>query len=139
MRTVCATATIGGHAVENSSEGPVTQTLDVFPRIRKIAILEGFSMPVRHHLLADRALRRPEAIERVYSHPQALGSVVPRCVSWCRRPSLLAESSTAAAARRVATESGSAAVATLAAARVYRLAVIARDLQDSAANVTRFS
>jgi chorismate mutase/prephenate dehydratase len=124
--------------VENSSEGPVTQTLDVFPAHPEIAILEGFSMPVRHHLLADRALRRPEAIERVYSHPQALGQCRAALRKLVPQAELLAESSTAAAARRVATESGSAAVATLAAARVYRLAVIARDLQDSAANVTRF-
>ena len=77
-------------------------------------------MPVRHHLLADRALRRPEAIERVYSHPQHWGSVAA-LRKLVPQAELLAESSTAAAARRVATESGSAAVATLA-PRVYRLA-----------------
>lgn len=124
--------------VENSSEGPVTQTLDLLSMHPEITILEGFSMPVRHHLLADRALRRLEDIKRVYSHPQALGQCRASLRKRVPQAELLAESSTAAAARRVAAEPGSAAVATLAAARIHRLGVLTRDLQDSDANVTRF-
>ncbi|HRR32677.1 MAG TPA: prephenate dehydratase domain-containing protein [Kiritimatiellia bacterium] len=124
--------------VENSSEGPVTQTLDVLSLHPEITILEGFSMPVRHHLVAGRALRRLEEIKRVYSHPQALGQCRASLRERVPQAELLAESSTAAAARRAASEPGSAAVATLAAARIHRLGVLVRDLQDSDANVTRF-
>jgi len=124
--------------VENSSEGPVTQTLDVLSAHPEVTILESFSMPVRHHLLADRTLRRLEEIERVYSHPQALGQCRASLRKRVPQAELLAESSTAAAARRVAAESGSAAVATSAAASIHRLGALARNLQDSDANVTRF-
>ncbi|MDD2460061.1 MAG: prephenate dehydratase domain-containing protein [Kiritimatiellia bacterium] len=124
--------------VENSSEGPVTQTLDLLAAHPEISILEGFSMPVRHHLLAGRALKRLEEIERVYSHPQALGQCRSSLRKLVPRAELLAESSTAAAARRAAAEPGSAAVASSAAARIHRLSALARNLQDSDANVTRF-
>jgi chorismate mutase/prephenate dehydratase len=124
--------------VENSSEGPVTQTLDLLSAHPEITILESFSRPVRHHLLARRDVRRIADVRRVYSHPQALGQCRATLQALLPGVALLAESSTAAAARRAAEEPGSAALASAEAARRNGLAVLRRDLQDSGANVTRF-
>jgi chorismate mutase/prephenate dehydratase len=125
--------------VENSSEGPVTQTLDLLSAHPEITILESFSMPVRHNLLARRgAAGRIADIRRVYSHPQALGQCRATLQALLPGAALMAESSTAAAARRAAEEPGSAAVASAEAARLNGLAVLRKDIQDSDANVTRF-
>jgi len=124
--------------VENSSEGPVTQTLDQLARYPSVTITESFSIPIRHHLLAPLGTKKCAAIKRVYSHPQALGQCRATLRKLVPHAELIAESSTAAAARRVAQESDSAAVATAAAAHINGLAVLKRNIQDSDANVTRF-
>ncbi len=124
--------------VENSSEGPVTQTLDQLTAYPSVRIMESFSIPIRHHLLAGRATPRLADVRRVYSHPQALGQCRATLRSLLPGAELLPESSTAAAARRVAQEAGAAALASPAAARLNRLVTLRRDLQDSNENVTRF-
>ena len=124
--------------VENSSEGPVTQTLDQLATYPAVTIAESFSIPIRHHLLVQPGVRRLAAVLRVYSHPQALGQCRASLRALLPHADLLPESSTAAAARRAAQEPGSAALASSAAARINGLATLKRDLQDSRANVTRF-
>ncbi len=124
--------------VENSSEGPVTQTLDQLATYPAVRITESFSIPIRHHLLAQAGLKTLASVQRVYSHPQALGQCRASLRKWLPHAELLPESSTAAAARRAAQEPGSAALASAAAARIHGLAVLKKDLQDSDENVTRF-
>jgi chorismate mutase/prephenate dehydratase len=124
--------------VENSSEGPVTQTLDQFTTNPSVSILESFSIPIRYHLLVGHGTRNLEAVQRVYSHPQALGQCRASLRSLLPNAELLPDSSTAAAAQRVAVEPGSAALASSAAAHINGLKALKRDLQDSNENVTRF-
>ena len=124
--------------VENSSEGPVTQTLDQLACYPNVSILESFSMPIRHHLLVRPGVKRLADIRRVYSHPQALGQCRASLRKLMPRAELLPESSTAAAARRAAQEADCAALASEAAARLNGLCALKRNLQDSHANVTRF-
>lgn len=124
--------------VENSSEGPVTQTLDQLTAYPEVTITESFSIPIRHHLLVQPGLKKLASVERVYSHPQALGQCRLSLRKWLPHAALLPESSTAAAARRAAQEPGSAALASSAAAGINGLTVLKKDLQDSKENVTRF-
>lgn len=124
--------------VENSSEGPVTQTLDQLASYPHVTITESFSIPIRHHLLAAPGSKRLDAIRRVYSHPQALGQCRASLRALLPDAELLPETSTAAAARRAAQEPNCAAVATSAAARIAKLSVLRRDIQDSRENTTRF-
>ena len=124
--------------VENSIAGPVTQTLDQLTAYPSVAITESFSIPIRHHLLAGRFTRKLEDIKRVYSHPQALGQCRFSMRKLLPGAELIPESSTAAAARRVAQEAESAALASSAAARINKLITLKRDLQDNNENVTRF-
>ena len=123
--------------VENSSEGPVTQTLDQLAAHPGVGIRDSFSLPVRQHLLAPAGSRLAD-IRRVYSHPQALGQCRGTLARLLPRAELVADSSTAAAAERAAREAGAAAVASAAAADLHRLAILRKNVQDGEENVTRF-
>jgi chorismate mutase / prephenate dehydratase len=123
--------------VENSSEGPVTQTLDQLAHHPNVSILDSFSLPVQQHLLVrpGTAMAR---IERVCSHPQALGQCRATLAKLLPKADLIPEASTASAARRAAQEPGTAAIASAAAAKLHRLAILRPDVQDGDENVTRF-
>lgn len=123
--------------VENSSEGPVTQTLDQLAHHPGVTILDSFSLPVLQHLLAQPGTRL-SAIRRVYSHPQALGQCRGTLARLLPQAELIPEASTAAAASRAARDAGSAAIASGAAARLHQLAILRKNVQDGEENVTRF-
>lgn len=124
--------------VENSTEGPVTQTLDLLAAHPEVSIVESFSVSIKHHLLAHPETKKLKDINRIYSHPQALGQCrtnIDRSLPHVER---IAESSTAASAERVAGEPGSAALASAAAAEIYGLKILKRNMQSNNKNVTRF-
>ena len=123
--------------VENSSEGPVTQTLDQLAHHPEVSILDSFSLPVPQHLMA-RPGTPLAAIRRVCSHPQVLGQCRATLARLLPRAELIPESSTAAAAGRAAQDAGTAAIASAAAAKIHRLAILRKNMQDSDENVTRF-
>ena len=123
--------------VENSSEGPVTQTLDQLAGHPGVGILDSFSLPVPQHLMA-LAGTKLAGIRRVCSHPQVLGQCRATLARLLPRAELIAESSTAAAAGRAAQDPATAAIASDAAAKIHHLAILRKDLQDSDENVTRF-
>lgn len=127
---------------------PVASTVAGFPeessRLLLGAAEPGFRVvdevvvPVELHLLV-RAETRPEGIARILSHPNALGEA--RAFLDARYPGVPREEtlSTAAAAERVARSDGSlAAVASLAAARLYGLEVLDRAIQEDPHNATSF-
>ncbi len=120
--------------VENSIEGGVTHSLDMFID-SDLKICSEIFFEISHHLMSNSTLAD---IKRVYSHPQVFG----QCRSWIKnnlpRVELIDTSSTTAAAKRAQTEDGCAAVASKLAATIYNLPVLARDIQDFAQNVTRF-
>jgi prephenate dehydratase len=124
--------------IENSIEGAVSTVLDLLVH-RPGALIRGeLLLPVRQQLLALPGTRI-EDVRRVLSHPQPFG----QCGRFLRDrlggAALEATHSTAEAARKVAAgEPGTAAIGSAAAAERYGLEVIARDIQDSDENVTRF-
>jgi prephenate dehydratase len=123
--------------VENSIEGAVGATLDLLVHRPGLRIRQELVLPVEQHLLV-RPGTDLTAIRRVLSHPQALG----QCAAYLRArlPGIPTEPtlSTADAARRVAEESGLAAVGGRGAAERYGLTVLAASIQDAAENSTRF-
>jgi chorismate mutase/prephenate dehydratase len=122
--------------VENSSQGSVSHTLDCFIT-SDLSIVGEILVPVEHALMARPGVKE-SAIERVYSHPQALA----QCGKWLAanvpRASLVESSSTADAARACRSDAGGAAVASVQAARTHGLVVLRPAIQDAAHNVTRF-
>lgn len=120
--------------IENSIEGAVSHTLDMFVD-SDLKICAQIVLDVSHNLLAGC----PKAkIKRVYSNPQVFG----QCRIWLQENLPYADkievSSTTRAAQIAAKEKYSACIASLLAAKVYKLRVIASDIEDSPHNITRF-
>ncbi|MBU3931291.1 MAG: prephenate dehydratase [Pseudomonadota bacterium] len=121
--------------VENSAEGSVKTTLDRLIST-PLAIRAEVYLRVRHCLLSR--CDDPDAIRKVYSHPQALA----QCQGWLRTHlpgvSLVEVESTAGAARRVREDNRAAAVASVLAADTYGLNILTEGIEDNPANTTRF-
>ena len=121
--------------VENSAEGSVKTTLDKLIST-PLTIRAEVYLRVRHCLLtgADDM----DALRKVYSHPQALA----QCQVWLRTHlpgiPLIEVESTAGAAHRVREDKRGAAVASILAAEVYGLNILAEGIEDNPANTTRF-
>jgi chorismate mutase/prephenate dehydratase len=143
--------------VENSTEGVVTHTLDMFVD-SDLKIVSQIVLPVSHCFVS----RYPrEKIKQIYVHPQTLG----QCRNWLQRNfpnvEIIETSSNAKSAERATQPvlswvkekvSGSAlilskrskpeiatgAITSELAAEKYKLHILERDIQDNAANATRF-
>ena len=128
--------TYGVVPVENSGQGSVAITLDLFIE-SNLHIIAERSLEIRHCLLS-RAKKR-ERIGRVLAHPQALA----QCQDWLAThlPGVPTEaaSSNSRAAELVRSDTHAAAIAGRLAAERYRLNVLDSDIQDQAANYTRFA
>jgi chorismate mutase / prephenate dehydratase len=130
-----------GHAnygvvpVENSTDGRIADTLDMFTRLR-VRICGEVQLRIHHYLLGK--CPRSEVAE-VYSRPQALS----QCRNWLLKhmPSArtIEVTSTSTAAQLAKDKQGAAAIASIQAGTYYGLDVLAEKIEDNAANVTRFA
>ena len=123
--------------IENSTEGMVNHTLDLFKRFN-LQICGEVELRIHHHLLRAGATDI-RGITRIYSHQQSLA----QCRSWLDShfPSVerIAVSSNAEAARLAAAEGAQvAAIAGDLAADLYQLNVVTRNIEDQPDNTTRF-
>jgi chorismate mutase/prephenate dehydratase len=120
--------------VENSTEGVVGRTLDLL-LATPLRICAEIELRVQQNLLSKGSIKN---IRRVYSHSQSLA----QCEAWLAQNLAGVEripvASNAEAAQRAAKEDGSAAIAGEAAAERYGLEVLARAIEDSPNNTTRF-
>ena len=120
--------------VENSTEGVVTHTLDMFVD-SDLKIVAQIVLPVQHCLLSNSPRSQ---IKKLFAHPQSLG----QCRVWVQtnlpRVEIIETSSNARSAEFAAKEAGTAAIAGILAAEKYDLDVLEYDIQDNAANATRF-
>lgn len=128
-------ADFGVVPVENSTEGTVNHTLDMF-LTSPLKICGEVEMRIRQHLLGR--MNGLEKVRRVSAHPQALA----QCRGWLReflpQAELHPASSNAEGARRARDEEGTAAIAGDAAAEVYGLEKLVTDIEDRPDNTTRF-
>lgn len=128
-------ADFGVVPVENSGQGTIQSTLDMF-LTSSLKICGEVELRVHQYLLSRTG--RIEDIERVYSHPQSLA----QCKAWLRQHLPDAErlpvASNAEAARRSRTADDAAAIAGESAGKVYGLKVVAGPIEDRPDNTTRF-
>jgi len=121
--------------VENSTEGVINHTLDMFMK-SPLRICGEVTLRIHHHLMSR--LERPEQIRRVYSHQQSFA----QCRGWLDRNLPHAErfsvGSNAEAARMARGEEGAAAIAGEAAAEIYGLDMLVLNIEDEPENTTRF-
>lgn len=128
-------ADFGVVPVENSTQGTIQSTLDMF-LTSKLKISGEVELRVHQHLLSRSG--RIEDIERVYSHPQSFA----QCKAWLRqylpKAEKIAVSSNAEAARRARNADDAAAIAGASAGNVYGLRTVAGPIEDRPDNTTRF-
>ncbi|MGB9628582.1 MAG: prephenate dehydratase [Thermodesulfobacteriota bacterium] len=121
--------------VENSIEGSVNRTLDLFIE-SGVKVCGEITIPISHNLLSKNG--RPESIRKIYSHPQA----IEQCRNWLRRNfpriELLETSSTAKAAKKAQEDPEAGAIGNSLTAHFYGLKIIHSKIEDYPFNFTRF-
>ena len=121
--------------VENSTEGSIGRTHDLL-LATPLRICGEVLLPV-HQCLMSRS-GKPGSIKKIYSHSQSLA----QCHEWLNQRFPAAKRtpvvSNAEAARLAAKDAAAAAIASRTAAAVYKLKVIALNIEDEPQNTTRF-
>jgi len=121
--------------LENSTDGRIADTLDMFTRLR-VSICGEVQMRIHHSLLGKGT--RAE-VKEIYSRPQALS----QCRHWLSKhlpaARLVEVASTTTAAQLAQEKPGAAAIASAPAGVHYGLDVLAENVEDNQANITRFA
>lgn len=129
-------ADFGVVPIENSYAGSVHETFDLMLRHR-LSISAAVDLPIHHCLMALPGVQL-NRLKRVYSHPQGLA----QCAEYLEAHGLapIPCSNTAAAAKLLAetSQQDAAAIASADAAHNFGLQILARDIQTSKNNATRF-
>jgi chorismate mutase / prephenate dehydratase len=121
--------------IENSTEGAINHTLDMFID-SELKICSEVYLPIEHNLLVKN--RSVKSIKNVYSRYE----VFAQCRIWLEKnlpnAKLIPCASTTEAAIAVANKKADSAIASGLAAKAYRLYIKSPAIQDSAHNITRF-
>ncbi|MFT5501085.1 MAG: chorismate mutase/prephenate dehydratase [Woeseiaceae bacterium] len=128
-------ADFGVVPIENSTEGTVNHTLDMF-LTSPLKIGGEIEMRIEQHLLGNTD--GLGSIKRICAHEQSLA----QCRGWLReylpQVELIGVASNATGARRARDEAGTAAIGGDAAAEVYDLKIMVNNIEDRDDNSTRF-
>jgi chorismate mutase/prephenate dehydratase len=124
--------------IENSTEGVVNHTLDMFKE-STLSICAEIELPIWHYLLGRSSdYKRKGRIRTLFSHYQALA----QCRQWVEDHlpgvRVVESSSTAEAARTARRTPRSVAIASRLAADLYSLDVLESRIEDATHNYTRF-
>jgi len=125
---------LGLFAVENSLEGSIGSTLDLLKEMETL-IRDELILQIRHFLLSKAP--SISSVGRVLSHPAALAQCRRFIKDHLSGRQIMSTSSTAEGARLASRDPGCAAIASLRAASIYGLGVLAEDIQDQD-SYTRF-
>ncbi len=121
--------------VENSIEGAVNHTLDLFADFDLNICAEHYE-PVSHDLLSITGEQGD--VEKIYSHPQAIA----QCKTWIKNKyshtRVYETSSSSKAALLAAGDKAIAAIANKQAAHLYELQIVESKIEDYSSNITRF-
>jgi len=120
--------------IENSIEGAISHTLDMFIDA-DLKICAEIILDITHNLLANCKLN---TVKKIYSNPYVFG----QCRIWLQtnlpKVELIEVLSTTKAAQIASKEKNSACIASIVAAKTYNLKVLANEIEDSPHNATRF-
>lgn len=121
--------------IENSTEGVINYTLDMFID-SDLEIASEIMLEISHNLLSKTG--KMSDIKKIYSYPPAIA----QCRDWLEEnlPGIpvIEELSTASAAKRVSKDPSSAAVASELAATIYKLKFVKKGIETFKQNYTRF-
>ncbi|MCD4781672.1 MAG: prephenate dehydratase [Candidatus Omnitrophica bacterium] len=121
-------------AIENSTEGSVRNTYDLFVD-SELKICSQVMVKIAHHFMSKTSLRN---IKRIYSHPQVFGQC--RQWLWSHLPEAkqIWVQSTSEGAEIAAREKNAAAIASKETARTTKLKILHSNIQDIPHNTTKF-
>lgn len=128
-------ADFGVLPIENSIEGSVNISLDLLAE-SSLYICAEKSIPARQNLVSK--CRKISSVKRLYSHPQSFNQCRKFLAKNLPNVEVAETSSTAAAAQKAARDKNSAALASLTAARIYKLGILRKSVEDFSNNITRF-
>lgn len=128
-------ADFGVTPVENSTEGSVNHTLDMFLS-SPLKICGEVELRIHQHLMGR--MGDMSQIKRICSHSQSFAQCRAWLAQYLPEVEKITVTSNAEAARRARDEDGTAALAGDAAAELYQLKVLYRDVEDQGDNTTRF-
>lgn len=121
--------------IENSTEGSVTRSQDLFLNTT-LQIASEITVPVRHVLMSKTG--NLADVKQVMAHPQALA----QCTMWLQKNlqgvEVLPVSSNGEAARRASEDPSIGAIGSESAVVLYGLTAVAHAIQDDPMNRTRF-
>lgn len=131
----------GGHGLaivpaENSIQGSVTMTLDTIWELEGLHILQAVDLPIQNALVTN--LQDLDQVERVYSHPQPLAQCQNWLDTYLTRAMQVATNSTVEGLELLKTDPTGAAIASVTAAQLYQIPVLACPINDHPENYTRF-
>ncbi len=128
-------ADFGVVPIENSTEGAVNNTMDMFIS-SPLKICGEIDLPIHHNLMSKQT--DLAKINVIFSHRQSLA----QCRTWLANHAphidTVAVSSNAEAARKASFNEHAAAIAGESAAAMYGLKILHADIEDQADNATRF-
>jgi len=128
-------ANFGVVPIENTTEGVVNHTLDMFID-SNLLIYGEVLQEVSHHLLSSSGVA--EAVKKICSHPHAIA----QCRNWLEANMPLVPvsevASTARAAEMCLDDPSIAAIASELAAQLYGLKILKSRIEDNLNNMTRF-
>lgn len=120
--------------IENSIEGAVNHTLDMFVD-SDLKICSQIILDIAHNLLSRCGLKQ---IKAVYSKAEVFG----QCRLWLQKNlpgvDLIDAASTTKAAKIAAVKQGAACIASILAAKIYGLKILSKSIEDSPHNRTKF-
>lgn len=131
-------ADLGVVAIENLINGSVAESLDILIHETTLTIQAELILPVVHNLVAKPGTRADQ-VAVIFSHTQALGQCrrfLERCFPKAQVEAAL--STTEAVDLALRRDGDAAAIATARAAELRGAEIVARGIQDSENNVTRF-
>ena len=121
--------------IENSTEGVINHTLDLFID-SPLKIVGEVSLRIHHHLMSKSASL--QEVDKIYSHQQSLA----QCRDWLdinmAGIKRIDVNSNAEAARLAEKDPQAAAIASSAAAEIYSLDILQANIEDAPDNTTRF-
>ena len=121
--------------IENSTEGVVAHTLDLLVE-SDLKICAETYLEIHHNLLARSG--QAEDIRTIVSHPQALAQCRRWLISHFPKANMEEVASTSHAAMMAASDSSVGAISSALAKEVYKLQIVAANIEDHSTNITRF-
>lgn len=120
--------------IENSIEGVVTHSLDMFFE-SDLKICSEMLLGITHNLMSNSTMKN---IKRIYSVGHALAQSRTWIETHLPNAEIIETASTAAGVKHAQYEDGAAAIGTKLASTLYNVPIVAEGIQDAAHNMTRF-